>query len=130
MNSSLYSVPQIPLSAASLKERLKGLARELLEKDPLKMEKTARRVRVLFDNTYLADSTSAYYVWEHEYYPQFYFRTSELQVNHVSREPIGNDDAVSFVTYKGLTRSDGTALMFTKGKLAGLTRFEFGQMGL
>ncbi len=130
MNSSLYSVPQIPLSSASLKERLKGLARELLEKDPLKMERTARRVRVLYDNVYLADSTSAYHVWEHEYYPQFYFRTSELQVNHVSREPIGNDDAVSFVTYKGLTRSDGTALMFTKGKLAGLTRFEFGQMGL
>ncbi|KAI4251782.1 MAG: hypothetical protein L6R42_008232, partial [Xanthoria sp. 1 TBL-2021] len=69
-----------------------------------------------------------YHVWEHKYYPQFYFRTSELKVGYVKGEPIGKDDAVSFATYKGPTKSTHTALMFTKGKLAGLTRFDFRDM--
>ncbi|KAL8786178.1 MAG: hypothetical protein Q9213_002948 [Squamulea squamosa] len=93
---------------------LKELALRLAAKGPLKTEQTARRVRVLFDGIYLADSTSAYHVWEHKYYPYFYFPTSGLKVHYVTREPIGDDDIVSLVTYKGLTRTDSTTLMFTK----------------
>ncbi|KAL8994123.1 MAG: hypothetical protein Q9169_005819 [Polycauliona sp. 2 TL-2023] len=122
----MYGVSKrrVPLPTTGLKE----LARKLATDGPHKMVETARRVRVLFDGMYLADSTSACHVWEHEYYPQFYFPTSELRVGYVKREPIDKDDAVSFAKYQGPTKSTNTALMFTKGKLKGLTRFEFSEM--
>ncbi|KAL8767163.1 MAG: hypothetical protein Q9209_006254 [Squamulea sp. 1 TL-2023] len=114
----------IPTPTTGLTE----LALQLAAKGPSKMEGTPRRVRVLFDGIYLADSTSAFHVWEHEYYPYFYFPTSGLKVHYVKREPIGDDDSVSLVTYQGPTKTDSTTLMFTKGELAGLTRFDFGHM--
>lgn len=118
-------IRQAPTPATSLRE----LAQKLVTDGPRKKEKTTRRVRVLFDDIYLADSTSAYHVWEHDYYPYYYFPTSELKVDDVKREPIGDDDAVSFATYQGPRKSTNTALMFTKGEMKGLTRFEFGEMG-
>ncbi|KAI4275604.1 MAG: hypothetical protein LQ337_003116 [Flavoplaca oasis] len=117
-------IKRVPKPTNSLRE----LAQRLVTEGPRKKEKTTRRVRVLFDDVYLVDSTSAYHVWEHDYYPYYYFPTSELKVDYVKREPIGDNDAVSFAMYKGPTKSTNTALMFTKGELKGLTRFDFDEM--
>ena len=59
MDDPKHGVPK-----QQLPQRLKELAQQLISAGPLKMEKATRRVRVLFDGIYLADSTSAYYVWE------------------------------------------------------------------
>ncbi len=112
-----------------LPQRLKELAQQLISAGPLKMEKATRRVRVLFDGIYLADSTSAYYVWEKKWYPYYYLHTSRLKEGYVRRETIDKDESVSWAIYKGPTKSLD-ALMSTKGKLAGLTRFEFRDIGL
>ncbi|KAI1642616.1 DUF427-domain-containing protein [Daldinia loculata] len=54
------------------KSDLLKLGKTLLENGPVKTLATSRRVRILFNNVYVADTTSALYVWEHEYYPYYY----------------------------------------------------------
>lgn len=45
-------------------------------KGPHKTLPTARRVRILYNGKYIADSTSSLLVWEHPYYPQHYLPTT------------------------------------------------------
>lgn len=51
---------------------LKKLVRKLARDGPLKIMSTPKRVRILFNGAFVADTTSAIYVWEHEFYPQLY----------------------------------------------------------
>lgn len=51
---------------------LKALVRSLVHKGPVKAIPTPKRIRLLFNGAFIADTASALYVWEHEYYPQFY----------------------------------------------------------
>lgn len=53
-------------------DSLKRLVRTLAAHGPLKTMPTTKRVRILFNGTFVADTTSALYVWEHKYYPQLY----------------------------------------------------------
>lgn len=53
-------------------DSLKQLVRTLAKNGPVKTLPTTKRVRILFNGTFVADTTSALYVWEHEYYPQLY----------------------------------------------------------
>lgn len=39
---------------------------------------TPRLIRLLFNNTFIASTTSALFVWEHPYYPQYYLPASSL----------------------------------------------------
>ncbi|KAI1478929.1 DUF427-domain-containing protein [Daldinia eschscholtzii] len=55
------------------------LGNRLLEKGPVKTLATARRVRILFNGAYVADTTSAVFVWEHEYYPYYYVPKESVQ---------------------------------------------------
>lgn len=48
------------------------LGRRLLEDGPVKTLHTPRRVRILFNGEWVADTTSAILVWEHPYYPYYY----------------------------------------------------------
>jgi uncharacterized protein (DUF427 family) len=58
---------------------LPSLARHLLKNGPRKSSATTRRVRVLFNHTYIVDTTSALHVWEHDAYPQYYVPHTALQ---------------------------------------------------
>jgi hypothetical protein len=49
---------------------LERLAQKLASEGPHKYHPTHRRVRALFNAKYVIDSTDAYHVWEHPYYPQ------------------------------------------------------------
>jgi len=49
---------------------LTKLAQKIAADGPHKYEKTPRRVRALFNGQYAIDTTKAYHVWEHPYYPQ------------------------------------------------------------
>lgn len=49
---------------------LEKLAQKLVKEGPHKVEQTPRRVRGLFNGKFAFDTTSAYFVWEHPYYPQ------------------------------------------------------------
>ncbi|EMC91103.1 hypothetical protein BAUCODRAFT_44707, partial [Baudoinia panamericana UAMH 10762] len=58
---------------------LKKLAVKLGTDGPVKVLHTPRMIKILFNGTYILQTTQAHYVWEHPFYPQFYVPRSELQ---------------------------------------------------
>ncbi|KAF2424498.1 DUF427-domain-containing protein [Tothia fuscella] len=122
---------------------LKELAKHLLTNGPRKTNSTSRRVRVLFNNSYIIDTTQALHVWEHDGFPQYYIPFSALQNCTPSvREDIkanGGGAGASILkiqvpgpkgfkektTDRAIRFSDDASLA---GKLAGLVRLEFGSM--
>ncbi|KAK7967707.1 uncharacterized protein PG986_001984 [Apiospora aurea] len=55
------------------------LGERLLTQGPVKTLRTPKRVRIQLDSTVVADTTSALYVWEHEYYPFYYVPLSTFR---------------------------------------------------
>ena len=51
---------------------LRAIVRNLARDGPVRLLETTKRIRLLFNGAFIADTTSALFVWEHEYYPQFY----------------------------------------------------------
>jgi uncharacterized protein (DUF427 family) len=47
----------------------------------LRIEASDRRVRVRFGGQYVADSTRAVLVWEHPYYPTYYFPAADVRTD-------------------------------------------------
>ena len=56
----------LPLSS------LHKLVKKLAGQGPFKLLETPKRIRLLYNGAMIADTTKAMYVWEHEYYPQYY----------------------------------------------------------
>jgi hypothetical protein len=120
------------------------LAKRLLDSGPRKVVPTSRRVRVLFNHSYIVDTTSAVHVWEHDGFPQFYIPQTALRnCTWTDEEPIkASKDSSSASMIKitvpgsnGLQeKSTDTAILFhdgaAEGKLSGLVRLEFGAMGM
>ncbi|KAI6083457.1 DUF427-domain-containing protein [Hypoxylon rubiginosum] len=67
------------------------LGEALASKGPVKTLSTPRRVRILFNGVYVVDTTSALYVWEHEYYPYFYVPYSAFTPGSLSKGKTGGD---------------------------------------
>ncbi len=106
------------------------LAHTLLEKGPHKLEKTTRRVRGLYDGIYVFDTTEARFVWEHPYYPQFYIPNSAVKDAVLTKdESVDEEESAFLATLKGKHRSTDRIIVFEKGPLAGLVRFEFAALG-
>lgn len=61
---------------------LKALVRNLAQNGPVRAIATPKRIRLLFNGAFIADTTSALYVWEHDYYPQFYLPMSAFVKPH------------------------------------------------
>ncbi|TKA72298.1 hypothetical protein B0A55_07161 [Friedmanniomyces simplex] len=60
---------------------LKKLAIKLGTDGPHKVLPTPRMIKLLYNGAYILQTTSARYVWEHPYYPQFYIPRDELETN-------------------------------------------------
>lgn len=115
-------------------KELRELALKLLTNGPHKVEKTPRRVRVLFDGIWILDTTSARHVWEHPYYPQYYVPTSAITGADLKKNKAVDDDgSVYFAELDSKGSHPGAytdrVLIFEKGPLTGLTRLDFGTMG-
>ncbi|KAL8836037.1 MAG: hypothetical protein Q9170_003082 [Blastenia crenularia] len=105
------------------------LTQALITKGPHKYEPCPRRVRGFFDNIFLFDTTAAYYVWEHPYYPHHYIPVSDVKPDAMVKENYLDDKkTVMQVKLKGLTKSTGPALLFEKGVLKGMIRVAFGDL--
>ncbi|KAF2088815.1 DUF427-domain-containing protein [Saccharata proteae CBS 121410] len=111
---------------------LPSLARHLLANGPVRTLKTSKRIRVLFNGTYIADTNRALYVWEHPNYPQYYIPLASLPTSYHKIDRI-NNDAASILSLKiGDSKLD-RILAFSeeleKGKglqeLEGMARIEF-----
>ncbi|KAI9786354.1 MAG: hypothetical protein M1816_008015 [Peltula sp. TS41687] len=108
---------------------LARFASDLLASGPYKQEVTARRVRVLFNRVWVADTTSANHVWEHPYFPQYYLPTTSIKPEVLQKGKSVDDNGSAFLaTLRVGSRATDRVLVFEKGALAGLVRFEFGAM--
>ena len=113
-----------------MEHSLTKIALDLLSKGPHKLEQTPRRVRALYDTVWIFDTTSARHVWEHPWYPQYYIPTSAVKSGLLTKNDAVDKEGSAFLaTLKGKSESMDRVLVFEKGKLAGLVRFEFGAMG-
>jgi len=109
---------------------LETLATTLIKNGPHKVESTPRRVRALFGGQFIFDTTSAKHVWEHKYFPQFWVPISSVVPGILSKgSTIDGDETASagILDVKGKTTE--RVLIFHKGPLEGLVRFEFKAMG-
>lgn len=71
---------------------LKALALRLTKDGPVKVEWTPKRIRILLNGAYIADTdgtSGALLVWEHPYYPQLYLPNAAVT------EPEGFDTVYS-----------------------------------
>ncbi|KAE9969319.1 hypothetical protein EG328_006953 [Venturia inaequalis] len=126
---------------------LKAIARHMLDNGPRKISPTTRRVRVLFNNSYIVDTTEAIHVWEHDYFPQYYVPTRSLQNCHyVSKESVpvsatalpgasilsievpGPDGVKAKTTDRAIAFSEDLDSKSPASPLAGLARLEFNSM--
>ncbi|KAL7619838.1 hypothetical protein AAE478_010383 [Parahypoxylon ruwenzoriense] len=116
------------------KPDLAELGARLLRNGPVKTLPTTRRVRILFNGAYVADTTSALYVWEHEYYP-YYYVPADSFVEGALVEPSDTGTAPYWVstlhiggrsTDRVLVFGDKDKLRGGATKLARLVRVEFG----
>lgn len=115
---------------------LRTLARRLCTTGPVKTHPTPRRVRILHKGVYIADTTNALYVWEHEYYPYFYISIHDLDksLEWVQTGQINCEDDQSAVMYRIFVRETEKVddILLLKGNrfgLRGLVRVPFGGVG-
>ena len=108
---------------------LEKLAKQLLTNGPHKVEQTSRRVRALFTNQYVFDVTTARHVWEHPYYPYYYVPKESVKLDLTKGRSADESKMAFHGTLRGHGRSTERVLLFEKGPLAGLVRFEFDAMG-
>lgn len=97
----------------------------------MKVEPTPRRVRALFNGTYLFDTTSALHVWEHKYFPQFWvprsaFSTSVLKV----LEPYDPDGVAFRASITVKDKTSDRVIVSENGPLKGYVRVEFKAAGM
>lgn len=119
------------MSNPRTRPNLDELGKKLAENGPVKTFPTSRRVRILFNGQYVVDTTSALYVWEHEYYPYYYVpRDSFLQ--GVIRTPPPTHDLYQVAEVQVGQKSTDRILVFGENlgaqskALEGMVRFEFG----
>ncbi|KIK66694.1 hypothetical protein GYMLUDRAFT_37839 [Collybiopsis luxurians FD-317 M1] len=98
------------------------------------VENCLKRVRALFGGALIIDTRKAKLVWEHKYYPQYYFPISELPKKYI-------DEGSKQVTSEGLTKYDIvvgdrrakealTVFGESDGDLAGLFKIVFDSMDM
>ncbi|KAI9823158.1 MAG: hypothetical protein M1832_002601 [Thelocarpon impressellum] len=111
----------------NLRNSLAKLASSLLAQGPQKNEVTSRRVRALFNGAFVFDTTAAHHVWEHPYFPQYYVPLESLVKDNAKIErgkDVGDGGAYLATLDVGGKRTD-RVVVFEKGALKGLARFEF-----
>ncbi|KAF3059261.1 hypothetical protein GL218_04597 [Daldinia childiae] len=118
------------MTSPSAKSDLLKLGKSLLENGPVKTLATPRRVRILFNNVYVADTTSAVYVWEHEYYPYYYLPIESFTSNLRSLPGNGNPQYWTAALHVGSRTTDrilvfGDALSPSCKPLEKMVRVEF-----
>ncbi|RDL40341.1 Uncharacterized protein BP5553_00320 [Venustampulla echinocandica] len=108
---------------------LQALTTTLTTSGPHKIEPTSRRVRALFDGVWIFDTTHSQYVWEHKYYPQFYIPLKDITTGVLRKGDAYDSGGSAFKgIMRGRERENDRVVIFEKGELEGLVRFEFTAM--
>ncbi|KAF1991539.1 DUF427-domain-containing protein [Aulographum hederae CBS 113979] len=101
---------------------------------------SGRRVRAMLGNEYIFDTTNAFHVWEHPFYPQYYIPAKDFvratkTVRYGDYRSMKNEEgsniAVAFSIEAGGKKARGVEFEATPGKggeLDGLIKVEFDSM--
>ncbi|KAF2733883.1 DUF427-domain-containing protein [Polyplosphaeria fusca] len=107
------------------------LAQKLASEGPHKAQETPRRVRALFNGQYAFDTTKAFHVWEHPYYPQLYIPTSSFlpSATLTKTTPIDNThNTAHLATLTIGTKSTDRVVIFNTSTLKDLIKLDFPAM--
>ncbi|KAF8577655.1 DUF427-domain-containing protein, partial [Ramaria rubella] len=105
---------------------LSALALKLVSSGPDKIELTPRRVRLLYNGVYIADTIAAKHVWEHKYYPQLYIPAKSFKSDIlVKGEPIDSNASAFYGIIKVKDKQTDKVILFEKGSLNGLVKVDF-----
>jgi uncharacterized protein (DUF427 family) len=96
---------------------------------PLRIENVGRRVRVLFNRKFIADSIRAKFVWEHPYYPTYYLPSSDVYTNYIKQLSRTDDGLGHFCKLTVGDQSSDKVVWYDRGQLTGLIRLPFSEMG-
>lgn len=106
----------------------------------MKTYDTPRRIRILFNGHYIADTVKALFVWEHPYFPQYYLPKEAFKSSYIEEgDQILNDQneqVANIWRIKVGDRSTDQAICFVdelKGaghEVAGLVKANFADMGI
>jgi uncharacterized protein (DUF427 family) len=109
--------------------RLNSIAKQISTNGPTKIEASPRRVRLLFNKKWIVDTTSSKLVWEHPYFPTYYFPSKDVQTKYIEKVEKMEDGNGHICRLVVGDRGAGSILWFEKGALDGLLRFEFREIG-
>ncbi|KAK7050866.1 hypothetical protein VNI00_004978 [Paramarasmius palmivorus] len=87
-----------------------------------------KRVRALFGGQFVVDSREAKLVWEHAYYPFYYFPRGEVKAEFLQGKKTGSDGEEIYDIVVGDRKAPSAAKVFTQSELAGLIKIEFAKM--
>ncbi|PNS20531.1 hypothetical protein CAC42_5981 [Sphaceloma murrayae] len=109
---------------------LSSLARKIAISGPVKTLPTPRRVRILLNGVYIADSTDALFVWEHPYYPQYYLPRGGFGDEYVKRreEITEGGEKVGWVLEVTVGERRVRGVEFEKGVVGGRVKIVFGDV--
>lgn len=93
------------MASPHAKPDLLELGQRLLAEGPHKTLPASRRVRILFNGVYVADTTDALFVWEHPYYPYYYVPLASFARGVLHDNSQGDDGPLSLMGLhvRGLT---------------------------
>ncbi|KAA1467611.1 DUF427-domain-containing protein [Dentipellis sp. KUC8613] len=94
------------------------------------VEDSPKRIRVFFKGKYIVDTKKAKLVWEHSYYPQYYFAKADVPEKYLQAKA-SNTSAESSEVHDvvvGNNRAEEGAVVFKDGDLKGLVKIVFGKM--
>jgi uncharacterized protein (DUF427 family) len=127
---SSAALSKLKADSSSTASKLNTLATKLASSPPTRIETQARRVRVLFNQKIIADTSAARFVWEHPYYPCYYLPSKDVKTNYIEKvEKTDSGEAYICRLIVG-DRGAGSVLWFEKGVLSDLIKFEFKEMGI
>ena len=97
---------------------------------PGRIEDARRRVRVLFNKKWIADTINAKFVWEHSYFPVYYLPAVDIQTQYLEQlSKTENGDGSNYRLTVG-NKSTDKVIWYEKGPYAGLIRIQFAEMGM
>jgi len=92
------------------------------------IESSPRRIRVFFGGKYVVDTQKAKLVWEHKYFPVYYFDAEDLPSTYLRPSAASNKDvkpdAESYDMIVGESIAKGAVTKFITGDVAGLVKIE------
>ncbi|KAI0032122.1 hypothetical protein K488DRAFT_78655 [Vararia minispora EC-137] len=87
-------------------------------------EDVFKRVRVLFGQHFVADAQTPKLVWEHPYYPYYYFKKADVKEESLENGII-TEGGMTYDLVAGSKVAKGAVTVFEEGNLAGYVKIAF-----